>query len=67
MKGKIKYIVIVVIAIIIIGIGMTYSYFRVGVSEEGRGEEVIVDTAEIMRTKLTISGEIEFQDQDIYP
>ena len=67
MKEKIKYIVVVVIAIIIIGIGMTYSYFRVGVSEEGRGEEVIVDTAEIMRTKLTISGEIEFQDQDIYP
>ena len=67
MKEKIKYIVVVLIAIIIIGIGMTYSYFRVGVSEEGRGEEVIVDTAEIMRTKLTISGEIEFQDQDIYP
>ena len=67
MKERIKYIAVVVIAIIIIGIGMTYSYFRVGVSEEGRGEEVIVDTAEIMRTKLTISGEIEFQDQDIYP
>ena len=67
MKERIKYIAVVLIAIIIIGIGMTYSYFRVGVSEEGRGEEVIVDTAEIMRTKLTISGEIEFQDQDIYP
>ena len=67
MKEKMKYVMVVVIAVVLIGVGISFSYFSLDSSVTGEESEIIVDTAEIMRTKLTVSGEIEFDDQDILP
>ena len=65
MKEKMKYVMVVLIAVVLIGVGISFSYFSLDSSVTGEESEIIVDTAEIMRTKLTVSGEIEFDDQDI--
>ena len=67
MKEKMKYVMVVLIAVVLIGVGISFSYFSLDSSVTGEESEIIVDTAEIMRTKLTVSGEIEFDDQDILP
>ncbi len=67
MKEKTKIILVIVGVLVVIGIGITFAYFSANANQEGEGSSTTVTTTTIGETTLTVEGNIEFNDLDIYP
>ena len=67
MKEKTKIMLVVVGILVVIGIGITFAYFTARTNAGGEGSSTTVTTTTVGETTLTVEGDIEFDDLDIYP